>query len=78
MLRTSDCKHNAAVIERGLSDSAGTDVALETADVAPMADDSERLVYALQLAKQYQSVLKQNLTLSIVVISILVVGAVGV
>lgn len=57
--------------------AAGTDVALETADVALMADDLERLVYALQLAKRNQSVVKQNLALSIVVISILVVGAVG-
>lgn len=55
--------------------AAGTDVALETADVALMADDLEKLVYALQLAKRSQSVVNQNLALSAIVISLLVVGA---
>ena len=54
---------------------AGTDVALETADVALMADDLERLAYALRLAQRSQSVVRQNLALSILVISVLVVGA---
>lgn len=57
--------------------AAGTDVALETADVALMADDLEKLVYALNLAKRNQSVVKQNLGLSAVVIGVLVIGAVG-
>ena len=57
--------------------AAGTDVALETADVALMADDLEKLAYALCLAKRNQSVVNQNLALSAVVISILVIGAVG-
>ncbi|HEX4913835.1 MAG TPA: cation-translocating P-type ATPase [Vicinamibacterales bacterium] len=56
--------------------AAGTDVALETADVALMADDLEKLVYAIQLAKRNQSVVRQNLALSIVVIAVFVVGAV--
>lgn len=56
--------------------AAGTDVALETADVALMADDLERLVYGLKLAKRNQTVVNQNLALSIAVISVLVVGAV--
>ena len=54
---------------------AGTDVALETADVALMADDLERLAYALRLAQRSQRVVRQNLALSILVISVLVVGA---
>ena len=57
--------------------AAGTDVALETADVALMADDLEKLVYALQLAKRCQTTVKQNLAISTVVIAALVVGAVG-
>lgn len=57
--------------------AAGTDVALETADVALMADDLEKLVYALQLARRNQAVVRQNLFLSAVVISTLVIGAVG-
>lgn len=57
--------------------AAGTDVALETADVALMADDLEKLAYALKLAKRNQSVVNQNLALSAVVIGVLVIGAVG-
>lgn len=57
--------------------AAGTDVALETADVALMADDLEKLVYALQLAKRCQTTVKQNQAISTVVIAALVVGAVG-
>ncbi|MBY0507733.1 MAG: cadmium-translocating P-type ATPase [Bryobacteraceae bacterium] len=56
--------------------AAGTDVALETADVALMADDLEKLVYAFQLAQRNQKLVRQNLTLSVVVISVLVIGAV--
>ena len=56
--------------------AAGTDVALETADVALMADDLEKLVYALRLAQRNQRVVRQNLALSVVVIGVLVVGAV--
>lgn len=55
---------------------AGTDVALETADVALMADDLEKLVYALRLARRNQSIVNQNLLLSSLVITVLVVGAV--
>ncbi|MCC7449275.1 MAG: heavy metal translocating P-type ATPase, partial [Anaerolineae bacterium] len=55
--------------------AAGTDVALETADVALMADDLEKLVYALQLAKRNQLVVNQNLALAAIVISVLVIGA---
>ena len=57
--------------------AAGTDVALETADVALMADDLEKLAYALKLAKRNQSVVNQNLVLSAIVIGTLVVGAIA-
>ena len=57
--------------------AAGTDVALETADVALMADDLGKLVYALNLAKRNQRVVGQNLALSIIVISILSLGAIA-
>jgi heavy metal translocating P-type ATPase len=56
--------------------AAGTDVALETADVALMADDLEKLAYAVTLAKRNQRVVNQNLALSAVVIVVLVIGAV--
>ena len=57
--------------------AAGTDVALETADVALMADDLEKLAYALKLARRNQTVVGQNLALSGVVVGLLVIGALG-
>lgn len=57
--------------------AAGTDVALETADVALMADDLEKLVFALKLARRTRTVVQQNLVLSTIVIGVLVVGAVA-
>lgn len=57
--------------------AAGTDVALETADVALMADDLDKLVYALRLARRNQRVVNQNLALSALVIGVLVIGAVA-
>ena len=56
--------------------AAGTDVALETADVALMADDLEKLVVAIRLAQKNQRIVRQNLALSVVVIGVLVIGAV--
>jgi len=55
--------------------AAGTDVALETADVALMADDLQKLVYAIKLAQRNKRVINQNLFLSTLVISALVIGA---
>lgn len=57
--------------------AAGTDVALETADVALMGDDLRRLAFALALAQRSQQVVRQNLALSILVIGTLGVGAVA-
>lgn len=57
--------------------AAGTDVALETADVALMADDLGKLVYALELARRNAGIVRQNLALSAIVISALVAGAVA-
>ena len=55
---------------------AGTDVALETADVALMGDDLRKLAYALRIARRTRRVVRQNLALSTAVIAVLVVGAV--
>ncbi|MDH5605656.1 MAG: heavy metal translocating P-type ATPase [Anaerolineae bacterium] len=53
---------------------AGTDVALETADVVLMADNLANLPHAIGLAKKAQRVVWQNLAFSIAVIIILIVG----
>lgn len=57
--------------------AAGTDVAIETANVVLMADDLEKLVYALRLARRTERVVRQNLAVSLGVIAVLVVGAVA-
>lgn len=55
--------------------SAGSDAALETADVALMTDDLSKLADALQLAKRTRTVVRQNLALSFAVLAVLVPGA---
>lgn len=57
--------------------TAGTDVALETADVALMADDLSKLEEAFRLSRRAQKLIRQNLLLSVLVISTLVIGAVS-
>jgi Zn2+/Cd2+-exporting ATPase len=55
--------------------AAGTDVALETADVVLMADDLARLPYAIELSRKTRRIIKQNLTFALLVIAILVSSA---
>ncbi len=57
--------------------AAGTDVALETADVALMTDDLSRLPYLMSFSHRTWGVIRQNLALSIVVIAVLSLGAIG-
>jgi Cd2+/Zn2+-exporting ATPase len=57
--------------------AAGTDVALETADMALMGDDLSRLAYAVTLSRRNRRVIGQNLGLSAIVIGGLVAGAVA-
>ncbi len=45
--------------------AAGTDAALETADVALMSDDLSKLAFGLQLGRQALSIIKQNILFSI-------------
>lgn len=52
--------------------AAGTDVALETADVVLMADDLRKIPYAINLSKRARQVVAQNLTFSMGVIVVLV------
>lgn len=47
--------------------AAGTDVAIETADVALIADDLSKVSFAIRLGRKTVRVVKQNITFSIVV-----------
>jgi Cd2+/Zn2+-exporting ATPase len=57
--------------------AAGTDVALETADVVLMSDDLRNLPYAISLSREARKVVIQNLVFAIAVIVVLVVSALG-
>ena len=56
---------------------AGTAVALETADVALMADDLATLPFAIGLSRQAARIIRQNLVISVVVIAVLIVATLG-
>ena len=44
---------------------AGTDAALETADIVLMADDLQRLPYMMRLSKKTLSIIKQNIAFAL-------------
>ena len=52
---------------------AGTDVALETADVALMADDLGKLPFAVGLGRATRAIIIQNLAIALGVIGLLIV-----
>ncbi len=56
---------------------AGTDVAIETADVVLMSDDLHKIPYAIGLARQARRVVWQNLTFAMAVIVALIASAFG-
>jgi heavy metal translocating P-type ATPase len=53
--------------------AAGTDVALEAADVALLSDDMRKLVPALRLSRQTNRVIKQNLVFALGILLVMVV-----
>lgn len=57
---------------------AGTDVAMETADVVLMSDDLEKLPHAIGLAKKARKVVFENLAFAMAVILLLVISVFGV
>jgi Cd2+/Zn2+-exporting ATPase len=57
--------------------AAGTDVALETADIVLMADDLRNIPYAISLSRQARKIVIQNLVFAISVIIVLVISALG-
>ncbi|WP_143595167.1 HAD-IC family P-type ATPase, partial [Terribacillus saccharophilus] len=46
---------------------AGTDTALETADIALMSDDLSKLPYTIKLSRKALQIIKQNITFSLVI-----------
>ena len=52
--------------------AGGTDVALETADVALMGDDLSKLPFAVALSRQSRAIIRQNLWIALGVIALLV------
>ncbi|MGE5292001.1 MAG: heavy metal translocating P-type ATPase [Micromonosporaceae bacterium] len=53
----------------------GTDVALETADVALMGDDQAKLPEAIALSHRARRVIRQNITMSVTAVAILITAA---
>lgn len=52
--------------------AAGTDAAIEAADVALMADDLRKVVYAIALGRAARTITAQNILLSLLVLSVLI------
>lgn len=57
--------------------AAGTDVALETADIALMGDDLEKLSFTIRLSRRTLRIVKQNITASLAIKAVFLVLAVG-
>ena len=57
--------------------AAGTDVALETADIALMGDDLTKLAVAMRLSRRTLRVIRQNVWFSIAIKAVFLVLAVG-
>jgi Zn2+/Cd2+-exporting ATPase len=57
--------------------AAGTDVAMETADVVLMSDNLRNIPFALQLSRRSQTVIFENLAFALCVIVVLAASALG-
>ena len=54
--------------------AAGTDVALETADVVLMSDDLKRIPYLIALSRKTRKTLIANISFALAMIAVLIVG----
>jgi Cd2+/Zn2+-exporting ATPase len=57
--------------------AAGTDTALETADVALMADDLGKLPFAVKLSRRARAIIRQNVALSLGIKAVFLALALG-
>ena len=57
--------------------AAGTDVAMETADVVLMSDNLNNVAFAIRMSRQARRVVWQNLAFALSVIIVLVISALG-
>ncbi|MDQ0287103.1 Cd2+/Zn2+-exporting ATPase [Desulfofundulus luciae] len=57
--------------------AAGTDVAMETADIVLMSDRLDKLPYAIGLSRQTLKNIQQNVTFAILVVAVLLLGVMG-
>ena len=67
-----------AVADIGIAmGAAGTDAAIESADIALMADNIEKVPYALGLSKSTSVNIKQNIIFAVLVVFTLLAGVLG-
>ena len=53
---------------------AGSDTAIETSDIALMADDLNKLAYIIKLSRKTLSIIKQNITFSVAIKVVFLAG----